>query len=82
MGCALLDIEGNILTAHLSPYQFAVKIQAGVEVNPHMARSWVHEWSHEPDKVMLDFDQANAHNTVDRASVLQQVHELEPGLAR
>ena len=47
-----------------------------------MARRWKEEWLHDADRAMVDFDQSNAHNTVDRTSFLQRAQQIIPGTSR
>ena len=77
-----MSIEGDSLKAALLPFQLAVKVKAGVEVLPHIAKAWCDEWKDDDSRVLADFDQSNAHNTVDRAAFLQRVHEVILGAAR
>ena len=46
---------------------------------PHLIRKWLGQNAEDPDKVMVDFDLSNAHNTVDRAGFRLRVAELLPG---
>ncbi|CAK0886604.1 unnamed protein product [Prorocentrum cordatum] len=62
VGKALLATELNALRAHLQPLQLAVGVRAGAEVMPHMARQWRDEYKGDVDRIMLNSDQANAHN--------------------
>jgi hypothetical protein len=82
IGKALLTTEADRLQQHLAPHQLAVKVPGGVEVLPHVARLWREDWETDGDRAMVDFDQANAHNAVDRCAFLLRAHEVVPGLAR
>ena len=82
IGKALLRTEADRLAEHLAPHQMAVLVSGGAEVLPHVARMWREDWATDSGRAMLDFDQANAHNAVDRCAFLQRAHEVIPGLAR
>ena len=82
VGKALLATEIDTLRKHLLPFQFAVGVQAGAEVLPHLARQWRSRYSADPTRVLLTFDKGNAHNEVDRHAFLTRMHELCPGLSR
>jgi hypothetical protein len=82
VGNAVLTIEGPTLQKYLLPHQLAVKVRAGVETLPHLARQWAEESGAALDRVLANFDESNAHNTVDRAAFLRRAHEVIPGAAR
>ena len=82
MGKALLSTELENLRDHLLPHQLAVGVPCGVEVMPHLARLWLKDNGRNPDKVLLGYDEGNAHNEVDRHHFLKRMWEVAPGLAR
>eukprot|EP00973_Karenia_brevis_P022497 3097100-Karenia_brevis.AAC.1 len=49
---------------------------------PHVCRQWMQDFQDDPDRVLADFDESNAHNTVDRHSFLLRAREVIPGLCR
>ena len=48
----------------------------------HLSRQWFLQNADNPDKVLVDYDEDNAHNTVDRHTFLQQAHEVMLGVCR
>ena len=82
ISAGLLATEGDTSEQLLFPHQLAVRVKGGVEVMPHLARQWMLDFAEDANCVYVDFDQSNAHNTVDRAAFVKRVHELVPGLAR
>ena len=82
VGKALLSTELENLRDHLLPHQLAVGVPCGVEVMPHLARLWLKDNERNPDKVLLGYDEGNAHNEVDRHLFLKRMWEVAPGLAR
>ena len=82
VGKALLATELDALRAHLQPLQLAVGVRAGVEAMPHLARQWRDDFRDDTDRVLLNTDQANAHNEVDRHTFLTRMREVAPGLVR
>ena len=71
------DIEA--IRAHLLPHQLAVGVKAGVEAMPHIVRQWRFHNREEDDKVLINFDEGNAHNEVDRHTFLTRMREVAPG---
>lgn len=82
VGKALLRTEMEALRAHLLPLQLAVGAPSGGEVMPHLARQWRRAFEHDSSRVLLAYDQSNAHNTVDRHAFLTRMREVAPGLSR
>ena len=82
VGKALLSTETDALEAHLCPHQLAVNVRSGAEVMPHLARQWMCDFKDDTDRVLIDFDESNAHNTVDRHSFLLRAREIIPGVSR
>ena len=75
----MLASEMDTLQAHLLPHQFAVGVKAGVEAMPHLARQWREDNANVGDKVMINYDEGNAHNEVDRHTFLTRMREVAPG---
>ena len=82
VGKALLASEMKSLKEHVLPHQLAVGVQAGVEGMPHVVRQWRDDNADDPDKVLINFDEGNAHNEVDRHTFLTRMRELAPGLSK
>ena len=82
VGKSLLATESQNLADHLYPCQLAVAVKAGAECMPHLGRQWFQQCATDPDKVLVDFDESNAHNTVDRHTFLQRAHQVMPGVCR
>lgn len=82
VGKSLLATESQNLADHLYPCQLAVAVEAGSECMPHLGRQWFLQHSNDADRVLVDFDESNAHNTVDRHTFLQRAHEIMPGACR
>ena len=82
VGKALLATELDTLREHLLAHQLAVGVPAGAEVLPHVACLWQHDFRGDPNRVLLTFDEGNAHNEVDRHAFLTRMRELCPGLSR
>ena len=80
IGKVLLGSEIDTLCAHLLPHQLAVGVKAGVEAMPHLARQWRQDNAQDPDKILINFDEGNAHNEVDRHTFLTRMRELVPGI--
>ncbi len=78
----LLHTELANLREHLLPHQLAVGIPAGVEVMPHLARKWMAHHSEDLDRILLNYDEGNAHNEVDRHLFLQRMAEVAPGICK
>ncbi len=80
---ALFLTEKGALRAFLEPSgQLCVGVPAGVEALPHVARAWLEEKQHDPDAVIVLYDEGNAHNEVRRDKFLERMQELTPGLSR
>ena len=79
---SLLATESSNLESHLYPSQLAVAVKSGAECMPHLARQWMQQHEEDTDRILLDFDESNAHNTVDRHTFLQRAHEIIPGVCR
>ena len=82
VGKALLATEIQTLRDHLLPFQFAVGVKAGAEILPHLARQWRARYHSDSSRVLLTFDEGNAHNEVDRHAFLTRMREVCPGLSR
>ena len=82
VGKALLATESENLASHLFPHQLAVKVPAGAEILPHLARQWFLQHDLDEHRVLVDFDESNAHNQVDRHTFLLRAHEIAPGICR
>ena len=82
VGKALLDGEKGTLVDYLKPFQLAVAVPCGAEVMPHLARAWMNEFKNDTSRVLVDYDESNAHNAVDRCAFLDRMAGVAPGLAR
>ena len=82
VGRALLATEIDTLRDHLQPLQLAVGEKAGVEAMPHLTRQWMTHFSGDLDRVLINSDESNAHNEVDRHTFLVRMREVAPGLVR
>ncbi len=82
IGKALLATEIEVLSDHLLPHQLAVGVKAGVEAMPHLVRQWRDDNAHDDDKILINFDEGNAHNEVDRHTFLVRMREVAPGLCK
>ena len=82
VGKALLATEIEPLRAHLLPLQLAIGVKAGVEAMPHLARQWLSDHRDDPDRVLVNSDESNAHNKVDRHTFLMRMREIAPRLSR
>ena len=82
VGKALLATEAQNLKDHLYPHQLAVAVKSGSECMAHLGRQWFQQHEGNTDKILVDFDQSNAHNTADRHTFLQRSHEVIPGASR
>ncbi len=78
----MLSTELDNLREHLLPHQLAVGVPGGVEVMPHLARAWMGYHSNDPDRILLAYDEGNAHNEVDRHTFLNRMSEIAPGICR
>ena len=82
VGKALLSTETQNLSDHLYPNQLAVAVSSGSECMAHLARQWMSRHRDDVDRVLVDFDETNAHNTVDRHVFLQRAHQIVPSMCR
>ena len=82
MGKALFKTEAETFEAHLHPYQLAVCVASGSEVMAHVSRTWMHEHRSDTSRILLDTDESNAHNEVDRHVFLTRAREVVPGICR
>lgn len=48
-------------------------VKTGSEVMPHQGRQWLAANVESLDNVLIDFDEGNAHNEVDRNKFLRRV---------
>ncbi|CAE8723859.1 unnamed protein product, partial [Polarella glacialis] len=81
VGKALLASERDALLGHL-PHQLAVAVPAGQEVLPHLARNWMRTFAQDRDRVLVDYDEGNARNEVDRHTFLTRMGVVVPGISR
>ena len=49
---------------------------------PHLARAWMAHNANDPGNVLLNFDEGNVHNEVDRHLFLKRMFEVAPGICR
>ena len=82
VGKALFRSEESTLKEHLRPHQLAVSVRAGSEVMSHLAREWLQQHCNDPSRLMVDSDESNAHNEVDRHTFLLRMREVCPGVSR
>ena len=82
VGKCMLGTEIESLCDHLLPMQLAVGVKSGVEIMPHLARHWQQEFKDDRQRVLLSYDQGNAHNEVDRHAFLMRMREIAPGICR
>ena len=82
IGKALFRSEESSFKEHLRPHQLAVSVRAGSEVMSHLAREWLQQHCNDPSRVMVDSDESNAHNEVDRHTFLSRMREVCPGVSR
>ena len=80
VGKALFKSEEATFKAYLEPHQLAVSVRSGAEVMCHVARSWMAQHSNDLHRIMLDTDEGNAHNEVDRHTSLLRSSEVAPGI--
>ena len=78
----MLGSEIESLTEHLLPHQLAVGVKAGAEVIPHVVRQWRQDNVDDPDKLLIIFDEGNAHNEVDRHTFLTRMRDIAPGICK
>jgi hypothetical protein len=67
---------------YLLPHQVSTVSAAGTDILVHGFREKLEQFGHDPDKVALRVDAANAFNTVSRAEILERVTEHAPPAAR
>ena len=82
IGKALLATEIENLSSHLLPHQLAVGVPAGVEAMAHLTRQWRDDNANDNAKVLINYDEGNAHNEVDRHTFLVRMREVAPGLCK
>jgi len=59
-----------------------VGVNSGAEVMSHASRQFMSDFCDDDDKVLIDSDETNAHNSVDRHTFLNRMREVAPGLCR
>ena len=62
IGKALLATEIANLSSHLLPHQVAVGVPVGVEAMAHVTRQWRGDNANDNAKVLINYDEGNAHN--------------------
>ena len=76
--------QGSVVDGDLepqqSPRQLAVGVLAGVEAMAHVTRHWRDDNANDNAKVLINYDEGNAHNEVDRHTFLERMREVAPGL--
>ena len=77
-----LATETTTIADYLRPWQLAVGVQGGAEALVHAAREWQRRAGDDVDLVLLNFDEVNAYNEVDRSTFLKRMEMVTPGLAR
>ena len=77
-----VNTELDNLCNYLLPHQLAVGVPSGVEAMSHLARMWIEDSKSDPDKVLLGYDDRNAHNEVDRRTFLPRMWKIAPGMSR
>ena len=82
VGKALFRSEEDTFKEHLQPHQLAVSVKSGAEVMTHLARGWMEKYREDPTRILLDTDEGNAHNEVDRHTFLLRAREVAPGICR
>ncbi|CAE8604691.1 unnamed protein product, partial [Polarella glacialis] len=82
VGKAFLASERDALLGHLLPHQLAVAVPAGQEVLPHLAWNWMRTFAQDRDRVLVGYDESNAHNEVDRHTFLTRMGVVVPGISR
>ena len=78
---AFFKSEEATFAAHLKPHQLAVSVRSGSEVMCHVARSWMAQHCHDLHRILLDTDEGNAHNEVDRHTFLSRASEASQAYA-
>ena len=82
IGNALLATEIENLSSHLLPHQLAVGVPAGVEAMAHVTRQWRDDNANNNAKVLINYDEGNAHYEFDRHPFLVRMREVAPGLCK
>ena len=82
IGKALFKSEEPTLKEHLRPHQLAMSVRSGSEAMANLARQWLGQHQNDPSWLLVDTDESNAHNEVDRHIFLSRMREGCPGLAR
>jgi Reverse transcriptase (RNA-dependent DNA polymerase) len=67
---------------NLLPNQVSIVAAAGTDILVHGFREKLEQFGHDPEKVALRVDAANAFNAVSRAEILERVCEHAPPVAR
>jgi len=70
------------LREHLCPHRLAVGVPSGVEVMPHLARQWMADHKGDGDRILINCDESNAHNEVDRHTFLTRMREIALGMSK
>ena len=78
MGKALFRSEESTFKAHLYPHQLALSVSGGAEVMPHLSRGWLSQHSDDLHRVLLDMDESNARNEVERHTFLSRLRQVAP----
>ena len=74
----MLLSEIDTIRQRFHPHQLAVRVKSGVEVMPHAARQWMTDRENNLDAVLIDSDETNAHNLVDRHTFMSRAREVMP----
>ena len=82
VGKALFSSEEDTFKEHLHPHQLALAVRAGAEVTAHSARTLMEQHREYPTRILIDSDEGNAHNEVDRHTFLLRAREVAPGICR
>ena len=82
IGKALLATDIENLSSHLLPHCLAVGVLAGVEAMAHVTRQWRDDNANDNAKVLINCDDGNAHNEVDRHTFFLRMREVAPGLCK
>ena len=81
-GKALLATEIENLSTHLFTRQPAVGVPATFEAMAHETRQWRDDNANNNAKVLINYDEGNAHNEVDRHKFSVRMREVAPGLCK
>ena len=82
IGKALLATEIENLSTHLFPHQPTVGVPATFEAMAHVTREWRDDNANDNAKVLINYDEGNAHNEVDRHTFSVRMREVAPGLCK